>query len=74
MKNQKRTQRDVKTPRRQKNYSIKSKVFIALLIFQIPLVLLVILYTMYFVQFYNDRVSASNENAFHRTGMDTSLD
>ncbi|MGN0324626.1 MAG: sensor histidine kinase [Oliverpabstia sp.] len=65
MKNQKRTQRDVKTPRRQKNYSIKSKVFIALLIFQIPLVLLVILYTMYFVQFYNDRVSASNENALN---------
>lgn len=47
----------------KRQYSIKTKILVILLILQIPLALMVILYNLYFVRFYNEQLSNANQNA-----------
>ena len=46
-----------------KKKSIKTKVFAVLLVMQVPLILIVLIFSLYFVNFFNTKVSESNRNA-----------
>ncbi len=43
--------------------SIKTRVFAVLLVMQVPLILMILIYNVYFVNFYNSKISESNRNA-----------
>ena len=49
----------------KKRKSIKTKVFTILLVMQVPLILLVLFFNIYFVNYYNQKISESNRDAMN---------
>lgn len=48
--------------KKRKKYSIKTKVFVILLIFQLPLTFMILFFNYRFIKFFNSHIASNNEN------------